>query len=70
MKNNEALRCLLCKKPKCSLQGCPVHTPIPECMALYREDRLDEAGKLEPGMKVMLMGFGVGLSWGATVVEI
>ena len=46
MKNNEALRCLLCKKPKCSLQGCPVHTPVPEAMALYREDRLDEAGKL------------------------
>ena len=46
MKNEEALRCLLCKKPKCSLQGCPVHTPVPEAMALYREDRLDEAGKL------------------------
>ncbi|MBR6857959.1 MAG: FAD-dependent oxidoreductase [Bacteroidales bacterium] len=46
MKNNEALRCLMCKKPKCSLQGCPVHTPIPECMKLYREDRLEEAGKL------------------------
>ena len=46
MKNNEALRCLLCKKPKCSLQGCPVHTPVPECMKLYREDRLDEAGKI------------------------
>ena len=46
MKNNEALRCLLCKKPKCSLQGCPVHTPVPECMRLYREDRLEEAGKI------------------------
>ncbi|MBQ8021626.1 MAG: FAD-dependent oxidoreductase [Bacteroidales bacterium] len=46
MKNNEALRCLLCKKPKCSLQGCPVHTPIPQCMQLYREDKLDEAGKI------------------------
>lgn len=46
MKNNEALRCILCKKPKCSLQGCPVHTPVPEAMLLYREDRLDEAGKL------------------------
>ena len=46
MKNNEALRCLLCKKPKCSLQGCPVHTPVPECMALYRADKLDEAGAL------------------------
>ena len=46
MKNNEALRCLLCKKPKCSLLGCPVHTPIPQCMQLYREDKLDEAGKI------------------------
>lgn len=46
MKNNEALRCLLCKKPKCSLQGCPVHTPVPECMALYRADKLDEAGAI------------------------
>ena len=45
MKNNEALRCLLCKKPKCSLQGCPVQTDVPECMRLYREDRLEEAGK-------------------------
>ena len=44
--NNEALRCLLCKKPKCSMQGCPVHTPIPECMLLYRQEKLDEAGEL------------------------
>ena len=42
----EAQRCLLCKKPKCSLDGCPVHTPIPECMLLYRQGRLDEAGRL------------------------
>jgi len=46
MKNNEALRCLLCKKPKCALQGCPVHTPVPEAMALYREDKLDQAGEI------------------------
>ena len=46
MINNEALRCLLCKKPKCALQGCPVHTPIPECMLLYREGKLEEAGEL------------------------
>ncbi len=32
--------------------------------------QLEEAGKLRPGMKVMLMGFGVGLSWGATIVTI
>ncbi|MBR1510535.1 MAG: FAD-dependent oxidoreductase [Bacteroidales bacterium] len=44
--NNEALRCLLCKKPKCALQGCPVHTPVPECMALYREGKLEEAGAM------------------------
>lgn len=44
--NPEASRCLLCKKPFCSLKGCPVHTPVPECMALYREGRLQEAGAL------------------------
>ena len=32
--------------------------------------QLDDAGMLKPGMKVMLMGFGVGLSWGATVIEV
>ena len=32
--------------------------------------QLDDAGRLKTGMKVMLMGFGVGLSWGATVVTI
>ena len=44
--NTEAQRCLLCKKPKCALQGCPVHTPVPEAMLLYRQGRLDEAGAL------------------------
>lgn len=44
--NPEASRCLLCKKPKCALQGCPVHTPVPECMLLYRQGQLDEAGKI------------------------
>ena len=43
---DEARRCLLCKKPLCSLKGCPVHTAVPECMALYREGRLEEAGKI------------------------
>lgn len=45
MKNNEAQRCLLCAKPLCS-QACPVHTPVPLCMKLYREDRLAEAGEI------------------------
>ncbi len=44
--NSEALRCLLCKKPKCALQGCPVHTPVPECMLLYRQGKEEEAGEL------------------------
>ncbi len=44
--NPEALRCLLCKMPKCALQGCPIHTPVPECMSLYRQGRTREAGRL------------------------
>ena len=30
--------------------------------------QLGAAGRLRSGMKIMLMGFGVGLSWGATVI--
>ena len=45
MKNQEAMRCLLCPKPRCS-ESCPVHTPVPECMRYYREDRLEEAGRV------------------------
>ena len=32
--------------------------------------QLEDAGRLKAGMKVMLMGFGVGLSWGATIIEV
>ena len=32
--------------------------------------QLEVAGRLHSGMKVMLMGFGVGLSWGATVIMV
>ena len=32
--------------------------------------QLQDAGKLRSGMKVMLMGFGVGLSWGAVVMDV
>ena len=45
MKNAEAQRCLLCRKPFCG-QACPVHTAVPECMSLYREGRLQEAAAL------------------------
>ena len=44
--NPEASRCLMCKKPFCSLKGCPVHTPVPQAVALYREGKLAEAGEL------------------------
>ena len=32
--------------------------------------QLRDAGRLAPGMRVALVGFGVGLSWGATVVTV
>lgn len=43
---DEANRCLLCKKPFCSLKGCPVHTQVPEAIRLYREGHPEEAGRL------------------------
>lgn len=42
---NEANRCLQCKKPLCR-EGCPAQTPIPQVIALFKENRLMEAGKL------------------------
>lgn len=41
----EASRCLLCKNPLC-LKGCPVQTPIPHVLKLYREGQKDEAARL------------------------
>lgn len=41
---NEANRCLNCKKPLCQ-EGCPVHTPIPEIISLFKENKLTEAGE-------------------------
>lgn len=32
--------------------------------------QLSDDGRLMPGMRVMLMGFGVGLSWAATIIEV
>lgn len=42
---DEANRCLNCKKPICQ-QGCPVHTPIPEIIQLFKKNRVMEAGEL------------------------
>ena len=44
--NPEASRCLLCKIPLCSEQGCPLHTPVPQAMQLYRQGQLMQAAKL------------------------
>jgi len=41
----EANRCLNCKLPKCR-QNCPIDTPIPEIINLYKEGKYQEAGKI------------------------
>lgn len=40
---SEAARCLNCRKPQCQL-NCPVHTPIPHIIQLFKENKLKEAG--------------------------
>lgn len=43
---DESNRCITCKnKARCSM-GCPVSTAIPQIIELYRQGRLDEAGKI------------------------
>ena len=42
---DEANRCLSCKNPRCK-QHCPISTPIPEVIALYKEGKLKEAGEV------------------------
>ncbi|MBQ7196608.1 MAG: NAD(P)-dependent oxidoreductase [Synergistaceae bacterium] len=41
----EAERCYNCKKPQCQV-GCPVHTPIPQIIQLFKEHKLMEAGEI------------------------
>lgn len=48
MKNNlinEANNCLLCKNPRCQ-KNCPINTPIPEIIKLYKEGNLEKAGQI------------------------
>lgn len=45
MSFEDANRCLLCKNPKCK-QNCPIQTPIPEVIALYKEGNYQEAGRI------------------------
>ena len=41
---DEANRCLNCKKPMCQ-KGCPVHTPIPHIIQMFKEHQVMDAGK-------------------------
>lgn len=42
---NEAHRCLLCKKPRCKA-NCPIETPIPDIIELYKAGKIEEAGEI------------------------
>lgn len=42
---SEANRCLLCKNPRCK-SNCPIDTPIPEIVSLYKEGKIMEAGEI------------------------
>ena len=42
---SEANRCLNCKKPMCQ-QGCPIHTPIPQVIQLFKAGKPTEAGQI------------------------
>lgn len=41
----DAERCLLCKKPRCRA-NCPIDTPIPEVITLFKEGKIMEAGEI------------------------
>lgn len=41
----EVSRCLHCKKPRCKA-NCPVETPIPEIIDLYKAGNIEEAGRI------------------------
>lgn len=42
---DEADKCLQCKKPRCQ-ENCPINTPIPEIISLYKQGETIEAGKI------------------------
>lgn len=41
----EANNCILCKNARCQ-KNCPIDTPIPEIIKLYKENKVFEAGKI------------------------
>ena len=44
--NDEANRCLQCKIARCQ-KGCPINTPIPEIIKLFKEDKISSLLKLK-----------------------
>ncbi|MDS0526429.1 NAD(P)-dependent oxidoreductase [Clostridium sp. SHJSY1] len=42
---NEANKCLICKNARCQ-KNCPINTPIPEIITLYKENNTEEAGRI------------------------
>lgn len=42
---DEANRCLMCKNPRCK-QKCPIGTPIPEVIQLFKDNEIEKAGEM------------------------
>lgn len=41
----EANKCIVCKNARCQ-KNCPIDTPIPQIISLYKEGKYEEAGKI------------------------
>jgi glutamate synthase (NADPH/NADH) small chain len=50
---DDAMRCLQCKNPKCSV-GCPIHTPIRDAIRLLLDHETLKAGKLLSALQILL----------------
>ena len=42
---HQAENCLLCKKPRCQ-KNCPINTPIPQIIQLYKNGEIEKAGEI------------------------
>lgn len=42
---NEANKCIICKNARCQ-NNCPINTPIPQIIELYKDGKIKEAGKI------------------------
>lgn len=41
----EAENCMLCKKARCQ-KNCPINTPIPQVIQLYKNGEIEKAGEI------------------------